>query len=395
MHTRKKACILTLGCPESRIDSARVQLFLRKNSYAITRKIKEADLILLRTCGLTENNEKESLEAIRNIKLAKKKDATFLAWGCLSKINPSALKREYSDLTFGEIDEENLNEFAEAEMPIEDIHANEILPKFKNRTSSKNILRSSFHFLVLLLGGGVHPICRWEKSVGSPFFIKVSSGCLGGCTFCAVKKSRGTLRSKSVDSVLVEFKKGLASGYKDFRLLATDLGAYGRDKGYRLVDLLSRMIEEEGRYVISLRNVNPCWFIEMYEDMKPILASGKIRFISSAFQSGSNRILQLMGRRYTIEEYKRCFQDLNREYPDILLSTQVMAGFPTETEQDFQRSERILKEIRFDKVEVYRYSSRSGTSAAKLDGHVSEYIKLYRFLRLFFVSTLMRALHKK
>lgn len=394
MEARKKACVFTLGCPESRIDSARVQLFLQKNNYIITRKIKEADLLLFRTCGLTKINEERSLEAIRKIQLAKKYDATFIAWGCLSRINPNGLRREYAGLTFGEVDEEILNKIAQAEIPFKDIYANELMPTFKtfkSPTSLKNILSSFYHYASM----HAHPIIREEKSWGSPFFIKVSTGCLGGCTYCAVKNSRGIIHSKSIDKVVVEFKKGVASGYKDIRLLATDLGAYGRDKGYRLVDLLSRMIEEEGRYLISLRNVNPCWLIEMYEDMKPILSSRKIRYISSAFQSGSNRILQLMGRGYTIEEYKRCFQDLSRKYPNILLGTQVMVGFPAETEQDFQRSERILKEIKFDRVGVYRYSSRSGTPAAKMDGQVSEYIKMYRFLRLFLYLYLIRGKRRR
>jgi threonylcarbamoyladenosine tRNA methylthiotransferase CDKAL1 len=389
-HTRarKKACVLTLGCPESRIDSAKVQVFLQKNSYALTQEIKEADLILFRTCGLTKDSEGYSLEAIRKIKLTKKKDAKLIAWGCLSKINPSALRREYSGITFGEADEEILNEIVVANKPIEEIEANYLLPGFKYGKGFSKIIHFPMYFLMSLLGTERFSICYEEERYGSPFFIKVSTGCLGSCTFCVVKQSRGTVRSKSIDNVLAEFKRGLASGYKDFRLLATDLGAYGMDKGYRIVDLLNRMIAEEGDYVISLRNINPCWLKEMYEEMKPILSSGRIRFLSSGFESGSNRILRLMGRRYTIEEYRRCIQDLNRKHPNILLSTQVMVGFPTEKKQDFQQSEKILKELRFDEVELYKYSPRRGTRAAKMSDQVPKYIKEYRFLRLLLVSAL-------
>ena len=126
----------------------------------------------------------------------------------------------------------------------------------------------------------------------------------------------------------------------------------------------------------------------MYKEIKPILSSGKIRFLSSAFESGSNRILRLMGRRYTIEEYRRCIQDLNSKHPNILLSTQVMVGFPTEKKQDFKQSEKTLKELMFNEIEVYKYSSRVGTPAAKMNDKVPEYIKEYRFLRLLLVSAL-------
>lgn len=379
---------MTHGCPESRIDSAKVQVFLQKNSYAITRKVKEADLILFRTCGLTKDSEDNSLEGIKKIKLTKKKDAKLIAWGCLSWINPSALRQEYTGLTFGEADEEILNEIVVAKKPIEEIEANYLLPIFKYGTGFSKIIHFPMFFLTSLLGTQRFSICYEEKRYGSPFFIKVSTGCLGRCTFCVVKQSRGTIRSKSIDNVLAEFKRGLSSGYKDFRLLATDLGAYGIDKGYRLVDLLNRMTQEEGEYVLSLRNINPCWLIEMYKEIKPILSSGKIRFLSSAFESGSNRILRLMGRRYKIEEYRRCIQDLNRKHPNILLSTQVMVGFPTEKKQDFQQSEKILKELRFDEVELYKYSSRTGTRATTMNDQVPEYIKEYRFLRLLLASAL-------
>jgi len=298
------------------------------------------------------------------------------------------LRGEYTGLTFGEADEEILNKIVAAKKPIEEIEANYLLPIFKFGTGFRKIIHFPMYFLMSLLGTERFSICYEEKRYGSPFFIKVSTGCLGRCTFCVVKQPRGTIRSKSIDNVLAQFKRGLTSGYKDFRLLATDLGAYGRDKGYRLVDLLNRMTEEEGGYVISLRNVSPCWLIEMYKELKPTLLSGKIRFLSSGFESGSNRILRLMGRGYTIEEYRRCIQDLNRKHPNILLSTQVMVGFPTEKKQDFQQSEEILKELRFDEVEIYKYSSRLGTRAAKMNDQVPEYIKEYRFLRLLLASAL-------
>lgn len=378
----RKACVLTHGCPESRIDSAKVKLFLQKNGYVTTEKVEEADLILFRTCGLKKDSEENALEAIRRIKSTKKEDAEFIAWGCLSKINPHALRREYTGLTFGDANEEILNKIAGAKKPIGEINANYLLPIFEHGSFFSKITHFPRFLLTSLLGTERFSILYEEKRYGSPFFIKVSTGCLGNCTFCAVKRSRGTVRSKSIDKVLAEFRRGLTSGYRDFRLLATDLGAYGVDQGYRLTDLLNRMIEEKGDYVVSLRNINPYWLIDMYKQLEPILSSGKIRFISSAFESGSNRILRLMGRRYTIEEYKRCIQGINRKNPKILLSTQVMVGFPTEKRQDFQQSEKILKEVYFDEVEVYKYSPRNGTSAATMSEQVPEYIKEYRFLKL-------------
>lgn len=117
---------------------------------------------------------------------------------------------------------------------------------------------------------------------GSSYFIKASTGCFGGCTYCAIQLSRGKIKSKRIEEVTSEFKRGPKLVFKDFHLVGTDLGAYGRDRGCTLVDLLNIMTEEE--YVLSLRNVNPYWLIEMYGGMKPILSSGKIRYMASSVE---------------------------------------------------------------------------------------------------------------
>ena len=382
----KIGCVLCTGCPESRIDCARIQSFLKKNGWRITNNLKEANLILFRACGLTEKTVTDSLSIIRKIKAEKKHDAQFLVWGCLSKIDPKTLRTEYDGVTFHEDNIEMLNNILNPKTPVEEVTANYVMPVFEPKQSGVyGFLSKVYNFPEKL-----HSIVQNEKI----FHIKASTGCLGNCSFCAVRKSRGVVHSKSIDSIISEFKDGLKKGFRYFSLLATDLGAYGRDLGYNLVDLLTEIIKEKGDYKIGLRNVNPYYLNEMFNELKPIFSSGRIWFLSSSVESGSNRILKLMNRQYTVQDFKNCIQSLNKDYPNIFLRTQILVGFPTETNEDYQKSVRLLNELKFDWVETYKFSPRKGTAAATMTGQVPQKIKQSRFQHITF-KFFMQCPHKK
>ena len=164
--------------------------------------------------------------------------------------------------------------------------------------------------------------------------------------------------------------------------------------GYDLADLLVELIKIKGDYKIGLRNINPAHLIQIFEKLRPVLASGKIWYLSSAAESGSNRILKLMRRRYTIQDFIKIVKILNEEYPNIYFSTQLIAGFPSETEKDFQLSMQLIHELKFDNVEVYKFSPNIGTKAAKMCDQVPERIRLSRYRRLFISSRLQHPFSK-
>ena len=182
--------------------------------------------------------------------------------------------------------------------------------------------------------------------------------------------------------------------FRYFGLLSTDLGAYGRDLGHNLVDLLVELTKEKGDYKIGLRNINPYFLSEMFEELRPIFASGKIWFLSSSVQSGSDRILKLMRRRYQIQDFVKCIRILNDEYPNILLRTQLMVGFPTETNEDFQMTKKIINELKFDRVELYKLSPNNGTPAATITDQVPEHTRTTRWRQLYFKTRLQHPLKK-
>jgi MiaB/RimO family radical SAM methylthiotransferase len=206
------------------------------------------------------------------------------------------------------------------------------------------------------------------------YYIKVSTGCLNSCTYCAVKISREEVKSRPIKSIIADFEKGLGKGAKDFALIGTDVGSYGREIGTDLSNLLKELLNKEGDYRIKIRNVNPRFFIEMLPSLEECFQSGKIVHIGSAAQSGSNKILKRMNRIYTIEDYKHAVRSVQTKFPDIHFRTQLMVGFPGETSEDFQKTLHLLDSIYYDFIELYKYSQRPGTLAATLDNQVSEHV---------------------
>jgi len=382
----KFGCVLCTGCPESRIDSARIQNFLKKNDWTITKNLKKADLILFRACGITDKMTNDSLSIIRKIKAEKNENAQFYVWGCLSKIDPKTLRTEYNGITFNESNIEILNDILNPKTPVKEVTANYVMPVFEPKRSGLSA------FLRKLLDFAERRVSIVQSA--SIFQIKVSTGCLDNCSFCSVRKSRGVLRSKSIEQIVTDFQEGLNKGFRYFGLLGTDIGAYGKDIGHNLVDLLVELTKQKGDYKIGLRNINPYHLKEMFEQLRPIFASGKIWFLASAVESGSNRILTLMNRRYKVQDFKKCIQTLNKESHDIFLRTQMIVGFPTETEEDYQESVRLLCELKFGWVEVYKFSPRKGTIAATMAGQVPERIKESRFRGLT-LKVLAQSPHKK
>jgi len=388
----KKVCVITNGCPENRIDCARMQEFLGVNGCTITADLQDADTIVFNACGLTQATQEFSIKIIRFIQAQKKASTELVVCGCLPKINMTRLREVHHGVTF-EHEIEDLADIIETETSPQDAYANHLaprahvpsthrwrLPDFKRMTNPMSIIEKLTESYRNRLDQAINVFGP------NSFCIKVSTGCPNKCAFCAVKISRGHLRSKPIDRVIEEFEEGLAQGYKEFALLGTDVGAYGRDHGITLVELLRELIKIKGDYTIRLRNIQPKFLIEMLPELIEILRSGKISYVSSAAESGNNRILRLMKRGYRIEDYKEAVLSLKREFPGLQIRTQIMVGFPGETEQEFQDSLRLLDEIRFDFIEVYPFQARPNTEAAAMEDQVPAKVIRRRYHKAYMKS---------
>ena len=197
-----------------------------------------------------------------------------------------------------------------------------------------------------------------------------------------------------MDFIIKEFKQGLDKGYRDFALVGTDIGDYGKDLGIDLLDLLEKLVTHKEQFTLRLRNVNPRWLIPSASHFCELLKFGKIKYILTPVESGSNRILSIMNRGYNIEDYVEAVRKIRFTYPPISIKTQLMVGFPGETDDDFRRSIQLLGTFLFDYLEVYAYTKRPGTKAAHLPEEVDDKIITNRLRKLMYRSFLFLPLKR-
>ncbi len=226
------------------------------------------------------------------------------------------------------------------------------------------------------------------------FYIQISKGCLNNCTYCTVKCAKGSLKSKAVPAVLNEFRRGLNEGYRRFMLVAEDVGSYGQDIGKDITSLLKSILTIPGDYKICFNNLHPKWLILMQDDLIPLFKTGKIEGICIPAQSGSDRILSLMGRGYNILQFKKAVCTIRKKAPSISIKTHLMVGFPGETDKDFKDTMMLLDEIDFDEIAVFKYSPRPSTISSRSIHQIPEPIKRKRYRLLKLKSALNKRLNK-
>jgi tRNA A37 methylthiotransferase MiaB len=368
------------GCPENRIDCARVSSYLEANGWRIVDDPAAADLILFNACGLVQNATERSLRIVKTLQSQARNGTDLMVWGCLPKIDPQALAEVHRGPTFSESELSKLDEMLQSTTTIDRVHSNELIRSYplpRGRWSS--LIRLPLYPLNalhrLLVGPPPNLVRPDDESI---YYIKASTGCAYQCSYCAVNKSRGQIRSKPLAAILDEFRHGLQQGYREFSLLGTDLGPQGAGQGYTLVDLLGEIVKEEGDFKIGLRNTHPRFLRRMLPALEPVVATGKIWFIGVPAESGSNRILKLMRRNHTVEDVKESVVALKMANPRIAIRTQILVGFPSETSADYAASVSLLKETKFDHVEVYRFDPRPGTEAAGMEQQIPYRTAAYR-----------------
>lgn len=384
-----KVYLSTNGCLEGQLSSTMVERFFRKNRSTITNDPTQADLIVFYACGLTKTREKDSLLMIRKLQASMKTAGRLIVWGCLPKINPQSLKAVYDGPLIGHKDVSFFEEILpRATFSFDDIKYacaySLLVPREGFDLGDPHFARDALTDAFILLKQSWDRLLARARS-HTTFVIRIATGCTGRCTYCSERPVYGRIKSRTIDKIVSEFKWGLQQGYNRFSLAATDSGCYGKDLGCTLSDLLTKIIEVDDRrdYKIILNQVNPLYLKEMLSDLEHIFASGKIERLNSPVQCGSNRVLRLMGRPYTAEEWRECMLRINRQFPKIRLSTQFMVGFPSENDEDFTATLKLLDYPLFlDEMVVFKFSTRPTAYASCLPEQVSEKTKELRARKL-------------
>jgi len=378
------------GCPRSRMAAARLFPYFAVNGWKLEQDFGKADLVLVSTCGVNQRAERKSIRLLSIADKKRRPDSRFVVLGCLAGINKEALLKKFKATVIAPTALADLDEVTEARVKLCKIREpNLVEPVIDKSQKSFSILDraiSEFEpsrvFLHRMLDCLKPKKSRCIKE--DAYSIRILAGCLGECTYCAIRFAEGPLVSKPMDAILAEFNIGLARGNRNFCLIGTDVGAYGQDIGTDIVELLRNLLTRRQAYVIHLPEFHPRWLVRYRPDLMDIFAGArdKIGSIILPIESGSDRVLQRMQRRYTAAEAKECLLDLREYLPGVGIFTHVLVGFPGESDDDFDQTVRLLKEAPFDEIAVYKYEGRPRIEAEQMPDKVPDAVKHARVCRL-------------
>lgn len=372
-------------CPRRSLDTSRVYNYFLENHWQPTSKIKNADLIFIYSCGCFVSSEKRTLNTIQTALEKKKDQAELIVTGCLLDINKSALNGHYQRIPVQQINA--LDNIINAQKKIENVpDANQIYP-MKDLISPREFLikkfKMDFEFSSLFYAK-VKSLFQGRSKYKKTWNIKIADGCLGNCSYCAIKFAAGRVKSKPLDAVVEEFKQGVERGEKTFVLINNDVGSYGKDISTNFALLLERLFDIEGQYQIRIIDLNPRWLIRYYDSLFPLFRKNrkKIAYLSMPVQSASDRILNLMKRPYKIDDIKKCFADLKKHIPELPINTHFIIGFPSETEKEFDQTCEFVRGFDFGRVSIHPYQDRPNTESSKMPDKIPDSVKFQRYRKL-------------
>lgn len=359
------------ACARRSLDSSRIADYFVRNGLDPAPTAKSADVIVIYTCGCFNKAEDMTLRTIRKLQQDKAPDAQLIVTGCLTKIHPEALNGTYTVLQPEELPA--LDAVIGADMPFAQIPAvnrvinvNTLLP-----IPLKKQIRDHWQFSVYAFIRAFQVLRRnlsYSDRYANAWMIKISEGCINKCTYCVIRKAGGPLRSKSPETVLEEFRNGLAQGFNEFVLIPHDLGCYGMDIDTDIITLLEQLFAIEGEYLVELPDLNPRWLIKHYDRFAALFEQygHKVSRVVVPFQSGSDRVLQLMNRKYTAGEAAACIKGLRALVPGLPIETHIMIGFPGESEEDFAQSVALVRDLDITTVVLYDYEDMYGTKSSAM-----------------------------
>lgn len=359
-----KYSILTMGCQLNENDSEKIAGMLEKMGYSEIDDYKKADLVIFNTCCVRENAEERLFGKIGEIKKIKESRNVVLAiGGCMMQENNmvSKIKKSYPfvDVIFG-------------------THTMQNLPE----NIYKSIIKNEKVKDVIDIDGEIYeglPIKRNDKFKAS---VTIMYGCNNFCTYCIVPYVRGRERSRQPEKILEEVTELAKEGYKEITLLGQNVNSYvGNDKIKNFADLLNEVCKIDGIERVRFISPHPKDFTD--DVIEAIAQNDKIcKIIHLPLQSGNTKVLKEMNRRYTKEQYLQLVEKMKSKIPDVVFSTDIIVGFPGETDEDFEDTLDVVRKVNFEQIFMFIYSIREGTVAAQRDDQVPEEIKHKRFDKL-------------
>lgn len=353
--------ITTLGCKVNQYESeAMSELFEEKGYMKVDQETEVADIYIINTCTVTNLSDRKSRQVIRKAK-RENPEAIVAVVGCYSQVSPKEVASiEGVDIVLG------TTERADIVNMVEDFQSNE---------QSINVVRS--------LDGDYEfqPINISKESDMTRAYMKVQDGCNRFCTYCIIPYARGRIRSRSIEDSVKEAKRLAEAGYKEIVLTGIHIGSYGKESGKNLIELIEEIAKVDGIERIRMSSVEPMTITEDF--LKRAIATGKFcDHFHLSLQSGCDKVLKEMNRRYTTEEYKAVVDLIRKYMPKAGITTDIIVGFPGETDEEFEVTCKFVEEVEFSRIHVFKYSMRDGTPAAKRTDQVHGQVKHERSQKL-------------
>ena len=370
----KKVAFITLGCKVNQYESNGMAQKLQKEGYEIVEINEKPDIAIVNTCTVTNMSDRKSRQMIRKVK-EENKNAIVVAVGCYAQVAKDALeKMDEIDLVLGNTEKNQIAQY---------------IKKFQeNNDKLYEVSDISKQKEFCDFGTTTYT----EKARAS---IKIQDGCNNFCTYCLIPYARGRIRSRQPQSIIDEVTEIAKRGIKEVVITGIHIASYGKDlDGYILIDLLEELNKIDGIKRIRLGSLEPTIVTEEFANRLSNLEKICNHFHLS-LQSGCNETLKRMNRHYSTEEFKKCVQILRKYFKDVNLTTDIIVGFPGETDEEFEKTYEFLKSIKFYKMHIFKYSKRDGTKAAVMPNQIDGNIKEARSKRLIELSNKNQAEYNK
>lgn len=359
----KTVSFLTLGCKVNQYDSDAMRTIFLQQGYKAVKEEEEADVYVINTCSVTSIGDRKSRQMVRKIR-RKHPQAVIAVAGCYAQIAPEIFEAMGDiDVIVGAQNRSKIVEYVE-----------QAQKKEKTINAVKDIMSvTEFENLYVDADG----------ETKTRAFIKVQEGCDNYCTFCIIPFARGKLKSRKQKDAVEEIRRLVARGYREIVLTGIHLGNYGRDlhDGTSLATLVEELLRIPNLLRIRMGSIES---VELSDDLINLIKDEPrvCRHLHLPIQSGSDAVLRRMNRHYRLPEYKKLISELREKIPGLALTTDLIVGFPGETEENFMETLETLRELRFSAIHVFPYSQRTGTPAAVFPNQVPGDIKKDRVHRV-------------
>lgn len=357
----KTVAFHTLGCKVNQYETEAMEELFQNRGYTIRDIDEKADIYVINTCTVTNVSDKKSRQFIRKSK-KKNNDAIIAVVGCYSQVSPEEIEEiEDVDIIVGTTDRNKIVDLCE-EFNIDSNRIN-IVKNIKTNKEFEDI--------------NINEIKSKTRA-----YVKIQDGCNQFCSYCIIPYARGPIRSRDKESIINEAKRLGQAGFKELVLTGIHVASYGKDlKNINLKEVIKEISEIDEIERIRLSSVEPSLIDE--EFLKASVKSGKVcDHFHLSLQSGSNTVLKRMNRKYTAEFYKERVDLIRKYMPNAGITTDIIVGFPGETDREFEETYKFVKDIGFSKIHVFKYSKRKGTPAHDFDNQVDSKLKSERSSRL-------------